>query len=331
METIIFLGGISLGICLMIAYFALRTGRKEYPFRTAFGLAMLMYAGVYLSEYVITCLLGIDTPKNPALYICIDISVIPFFILEVWCIKNQDMDHTPWNKRLLQPFLMLLPLMGVSMLSLRTDRFDLLPWAVGLFILYSLIWLTYLLYANHQYSKMLKKERTGKHRDMTWLLYIFAIRLFQCLLYMLSTRMVWLVVFELVSIASNLLHAYFIRKQSPVNTRSLRELSAEDRQIISELEEVTQELRHKDDIENRIKAFELQHPGFTNRLRALTETKLTQRDIFLSILIYEGHKNPEIAELLAISTSSVEVARYRLRTKLNLDKGVNLGNLLKGL
>lgn len=331
METIIFFSGISLGICLMIAYFALRTGRKEYPFRTAFGLAMLMYAGVYLIEYAMVCLFGINTQENPALYTCIDTSVIPFFILEVWCIKNQDMDHTPWNKRLLLPFLMLLPLMGVSILSLRTDRFDLLTWGTGLFFLYSLVWLAYLLYANYHYSKMLKKERTGKNKDMTWLLYIFAIRLFQCLLYMLSTRLVWLVVFELFTIASNLLHAYFIRKQSPVNTRSLRELSAEDRQIISELEEVTQELRHKDDIGNRIKAFELQHPGFTNRLRALTEAKLTQRDIFLSILIYEGHKNPEIAELLAISTSSVEVARYRLRTKLNLDKGVNLGNLLKGL
>lgn len=96
----------------------------------------------------------------------------------------------------------------------------------------------------------------------------------------------------------------------------------EQEKAISSLKDEAENLKLRLNMEHELDLFLTEFPHFAQNLRSLTATKLTNRDIFLSALIAEGRHTQFIARTLSISETSVEVARHRLRTKLNLEKGL---------
>ncbi len=91
------------------------------------------------------------------------------------------------------------------------------------------------------------------------------------------------------------------------------------------------------DIENNISAdsdwehfqfhFDRVHGDFTNRFRAQF-TSLSPQEIKLSAYLRMNLSSKEIAQLLNISVRGVEISRYRLRKKLQLDRNQNLQDFI---
>jgi len=70
------------------------------------------------------------------------------------------------------------------------------------------------------------------------------------------------------------------------------------------------------------------HNDFFKRL-IFQYPKLTTKDLKLCAYIKSGLTSKEIAPLLGISTRGIEINRYRLRKKINLDSKDNISNFLK--
>ncbi len=91
------------------------------------------------------------------------------------------------------------------------------------------------------------------------------------------------------------------------------------------------------DIENNISAdadwehfqfhFDRVHGDFTNRFRAQFAS-LSPQEIKLSAYLRMNLSSKEIAQLLNISVRGVEISRYRLRKKLQLDRNQNLQDFI---
>jgi DNA-binding CsgD family transcriptional regulator len=103
-------------------------------------------------------------------------------------------------------------------------------------------------------------------------------------------------------------------------------------------EEVRKELHQiTKDIENNISAdsdweqfqfhFDRVHGDFSNRFKAAFPA-LSPQDIKLSAYLRMNLSTKEIAQLLNISVRGVEISRYRLRKKLNLDRNRNLQDFI---
>lgn len=75
------------------------------------------------------------------------------------------------------------------------------------------------------------------------------------------------------------------------------------------------------------RAFDAMHPQYVERLRREFPS-LTDTDIVFCMLICLRYGTGEIADGLNISRASVNSARYRIRTKLNLSKEDNLDRYL---
>ena len=56
---------------------------------------------------------------------------------------------------------------------------------------------------------------------------------------------------------------------------------------------------------------------------------LTPSDVKLAAYLRMNLSTKEIAQLLNITNRSVELKRYRLRKKMNLESGVNLGEFMR--
>lgn len=70
------------------------------------------------------------------------------------------------------------------------------------------------------------------------------------------------------------------------------------------------------------------HEDFFRRLVS-QYPKLTTKDLKLCAYIKSGLTSKEIAPLLGITTRGIEINRYRLRKKINLDSNDNISNFLK--
>lgn len=87
---------------------------------------------------------------------------------------------------------------------------------------------------------------------------------------------------------------------------------------------------HQCEREAFIESFVAVHPGFTDRLRA-NNPGFTEPDIRLACYIMMGMDTKRIAATMGIRPESVKQARWRLRTKLSLEKGASLESTLRAL
>lgn len=89
-------------------------------------------------------------------------------------------------------------------------------------------------------------------------------------------------------------------------------------------------LLEKDDETRFRKSFNDLHPGFIDNLRK-KYPDLTSGNELLCMLIALRRRNEEIALALGISRDSVATSRYRLRTRFNLPKDVDLNDFIQSM
>ncbi|MGL1889256.1 MAG: two component regulator three y domain-containing protein [Reichenbachiella sp.] len=97
------------------------------------------------------------------------------------------------------------------------------------------------------------------------------------------------------------------------NTKSLRDM----------IKRIDKNITHDQDWKHFGKYFDQVHGDFTKRLREKFDT-LSPQEVKLSNYLRMSLSTKEIAQLMNITTRGVEIARYRLRKKLELTRDTNL-------
>jgi inorganic phosphate transporter, PiT family len=93
---------------------------------------------------------------------------------------------------------------------------------------------------------------------------------------------------------------------------------------------IRQKMSFSGEIEQFYGQVEAVHKDFRMKLEA-SFPDLTHQETKLAILLRLNFSTKEISSLMNISPKSVEISRYRLRKKLNLDKGTNLSEFINNL
>lgn len=93
------------------------------------------------------------------------------------------------------------------------------------------------------------------------------------------------------------------------------------------LRELTQEEQFESDWQQFAAHFDQVHAGFLRRIQE-QYPQLTAKDSRLCAYLRMNLSTKEIAPLMNISVRGVEISRYRLRKKLNLDKETNLNDFM---
>ncbi len=75
------------------------------------------------------------------------------------------------------------------------------------------------------------------------------------------------------------------------------------------------------------KYFENVHPNFFTELTK-KHNNLSQNDLKICAFIKLNMSSKEIAQILNVNNKTVDIARYRLRKKMNLDKEDNLYKII---
>ncbi|GLR17640.1 two-component regulator propeller domain-containing protein [Portibacter lacus] len=139
--------------------------------------------------------------------------------------------------------------------------------------------------------------------------------------------------FKNAELASSTLH--LVQKNETIN-KIRSELEAfnkdlKDRNLKKELKKVlslvNSDERMEDDWENFSAHFDQVHTNFLSRL-SKEFPDITPKDRKLCAYLRMNLSTKEIAPLLHISVRGVEISRYRLRKKLNLDKEQNLNDFM---
>ena len=106
------------------------------------------------------------------------------------------------------------------------------------------------------------------------------------------------------------------------------EISVEINRQIEKLHGIIRDnISHDDDWKNFVHNFDAAYEDFTKRLTDL-HPDLTVTELRTCCYIKMGLSSKDIAPLFNISYRSVEMTRYRLRRKLNLDRSENLSDYL---
>lgn len=96
------------------------------------------------------------------------------------------------------------------------------------------------------------------------------------------------------------------------------------------LRNIKQNAAFQEDWQTFEKQFEKVHNDFIHKL-SQTYPDLTSTELKVCALIRTGLSSGEIASLLHVTRRNVETHRYRLRKKLDIESGVDLGTFLAGL
>lgn len=330
MELYIYVFGILTCLYFVLGGYFYTHRREDAPYREAFAWAMFVGGGVVCLTESVCYFLGVKPgTEYIASFICLDTVMIPFYILEINCIIYQDLQTFPWKRRWMIVACLDFPIVVLTVLSVFVSGAWIYWASVSVMLLYCVSTLVSGVFGYIKYNRTLHKINPINNQRIDWLFYILGLILVQIIVYLITDSIIGPTFYLVISILIILQHAFYLNKQVPVNTKKM--YAEEQEKTMSELREITATLKKQNDIDALIKAFSVSHPGFEVRLRNSTESKLTKHDIFLCMLIYEGKKSQEISELLEITPTSVEVARYRLRSKLNVEKGANLKDIISAL
>lgn len=111
---------------------------------------------------------------------------------------------------------------------------------------------------------------------------------------------------------------------------SVRDESAKNEILFGEVSRIRQKMSFTDEVELIYSKAEQVYTDFAERL-AINFPDLTNQEKRLVVLLRIGFSSKEIAPILNISPKSVEISRFRLRKKLNLNKEDNLTEFIKNL
>ena len=96
------------------------------------------------------------------------------------------------------------------------------------------------------------------------------------------------------------------------------------------IQDINNNIKHDDDFESFKSNFDFAHKDFFKVLEQ-RHPQLTQKDKILCVYIKMNFVSKEIAPLLNISVRGVEINRYNLRKKMELDRNTNLTEYLNNL
>lgn len=331
MHYIDFLSGFYSALCLSIGVFFLMSRKRRAPFREAYGWMSLYCSIENIMFYVLNNSISTDFLTQKTVCACADMTTVPFISFVIVTIVNQDMKTTPFSKRWRHIVILEIPIivcMGICAFS-NVHFKELLAGVMTLIYIATL--LIYSAYSLHKYEKRLPNDTKGKEASIKWSWYLVGLLAIEAVLYLCIGTYITDISYYVVLCAVMCIATNYINKQSPIDTRQLFSAAItteEESNSSNEIDNKSASPSRKD-MKAIAKEFVEAHPKFSERVAERATQKLTVRDIFLCIMIIEGKRVSEISETLGISPSSVEVARYRLRTKLSLNKGENLAKVLK--
>ena len=107
--------------------------------------------------------------------------------------------------------------------------------------------------------------------------------------------------------------------------------SSKRKEILKEtLTSLHQKMSFSQELENLYLKAEKVHNDFPARINERFPD-LTEQEKRLTLLLRVGFSSKEISSIMNISPKSVEINRYRLRKKLNIDNKVNLTSYIKSI
>lgn len=332
----LFFLGILTGLCLGIAAHFIHTRQHKAPYRLAFGL---MAAYVFVMECVVNGIeMFSETTLPYSLKTTLDFMVFPLYLHEVICLVNQDVEAMTWRKRGMLTAASAIPLALYLLYSLATNDQS---WQLSsiFLLLYGASILAIVTYLQIRYQHMLHKVNGKKKQEIWWIWSTTAGIVLQGTSYAFYESLPTVAIYYFFFYATLIIHAFYLSRQTPTDTTKMQEeiqkgqekVLEEREKALEDLKGVAENLKKQSEMETTLKTFKVSYPQYEQALREAAETRLTQRDIYLCVLIYQNQRIPEIAECLSISPASVEVARYRLRSKFGLDKGDNLNKFIKEL
>ena len=118
-----------------------------------------------------------------------------------------------------------------------------------------------------------------------------------------------------------------IKKNEFLNTIKKELLEGSDKQVSKVVKIIDKNLNNTDDWKMFQEAFNNADKKFLDKVKE-KHTELTPNDLRLCAYLRLNLSSKEIAPLLNISPRSVEVKRYRLRKKMNLEHNANLTNYI---
>lgn len=318
--------------------------KDKVLFKRAFGLAMLVGGAMAtFVEVMIYFYSDWSWLDYKTLFVPLDTIILPLYMLEISCIFNQTNLHVGTYRRLIMALILELPLIPLAIASLYIHE----PWLLWVGRSYTgilvMMTLAIIIIGYSRYESLLKKEACYTPEvSLKWINYILILYIIQMATWSLIPWEGAPLLCLIISLLTNLLHAYYIDKQKPINIKGLQEMALERENeliekvqaqevqdnVINELKEIVGNQKKQINLDAYFKAFNIEHPGFETKLQEAAVKKLTRNDIYLCTMIFQSKRSAEIGAQLGISQSSVEVARYRLRSKLALDKGDNLRELL---
>lgn len=326
-----FISGFYTALSLSSGLFFLTSRKLRAPFREAFGWLSIYCAIENLLFFIISNIRISDPVTSQLVGLCLDMTTIPIIMLVITTIADQDMRTTPFRKRWLRVALLEIPILVCLCVSVFT-QFEwrrLFAVVVLLFNVVSIF--SYSFYKLVVYEKRLPADVKGKRASVKWMWNLVALLAIEIVLYLSVGTYISANIYFVVLILFTCVATYFIDKQSPIDTRKMYAIRNENENGNENGSEngTAQQGLSRNDMRDRASQFMAKHPHFADRMAERAKQKITVRDMFLCIMIVEGRTVSEIAEILAISPTSVDVARYRLRSKLDLNRGENLAKVLK--
>jgi len=121
-----------------------------------------------------------------------------------------------------------------------------------------------------------------------------------------------------------------IKKNELLNSLKIELIKGEEKGIKNVVKIIDKNINNKDDWQMFIEAFNNADKDFIKKIKSL-HNSLTPNDLKLCAYLRLNLSSKEIAPLLNISPRSVEVKRYRLRKKMNLEHNDSLTDYILGI
>lgn len=326
-----FISGFYSALSFASGVFFLASRKRRAPFREAFGWLSLYCAIENLFYFLIGNSEISNITVRESICICADLTTLPLITFVLATIVNQDMKTTPFITRGLRVAILEIPVvvcLGICILTQFEWKKLLTEAMMVIYIVGVILYCTYNLII---YQKRLSNHPKSKEASAKWMWNLVALILIEAVLYFAVGAYINQVTYYIVLCTATSFATYYINKQSPIDTRQLfdNSITQDNDDNDTPVSEPDSPFLSKKDMELKVKQFIAENPHFEKQLAERAVQKITLRDMYLCIMIIEGKHAHEISDILAISETSVEVARYRLRTKLNLNKGENLAKALK--
>ena len=135
---------------------------------------------------------------------------------------------------------------------------------------------------------------------------------------------------ELANQTMDLIHKNKFLSKIREDLEKIKDLSSDDvikMKISSMINKISKDVDHDKQWEVFETAFDEVHEDFLNRLKTRFPT-LTPKELRLCAFLRLNISTKEIAPLMNISIRGVEICRYRVRKKLNIDRDTNLTSMI---